>query len=146
MPSAKPLPARSREVRPAQDVMERISNGEVVTAADIGVVIACLCRSLDESQVDYREAAVKAAVSKATYRQSKAKALLGCEGRTVDQRSAMVDEACGAVQHDAYVDEALAKASLEALRTRRDQLSALQSMRRIIESEGDAIGHGGYGA
>lgn len=68
------------------------------------------------------------------YRLAKANAFLASSG-TVGERTARQDKATSDERHAAHLAEALKVAALEAVRSRRTQISAIQSVAAAVRSD-----------
>ena len=86
-----------------------------------------LSRLLDKGVLALVDAAKEYAEAHDRYAAAKATAYLGSEG-TVEQRKAHVDQLTGGERRRALLADAMRQACLEAVRSRRQQLSALQSV------------------
>lgn len=86
--------------------------------------------------------ASKAAHAEHDYRLAKARAWTTCRDGTVPERQAAVDGECADLRLARDLAEAGRLAALEALRSRRAQLSALQSVAAAHRAEAD---HARYG-
>ena len=87
-------------------------------------------------------AASKAAHAEHEYRLEKARQWMTVREGTVPERQAQVDGACADLRLVRDLAEAERMAALEALRSRRAQLSALQSLAAAHRAEAE---HGRYG-
>ena len=70
------------------------------------------------------------------YRAAKARAYLQSSG-TVQARQAHVDDVCQEQRHRAHLADAMRQAALEAVRSRRAQLSSCQSIANAVRAEID---------
>ncbi len=86
-----------------------------------------LSRLLDKGVLALVEAATEYAEAEDTYAAAKATAYLASTG-TVAERKAHVDDLTGTERRRALLADAMRQANLEAIRSRRQQLSALQSV------------------
>jgi len=91
---------------------------------------------IDRGVAALRQAAVDYAQAEHAYRQAKALAYLGTEG-TVAEREAIVYERVGDLRLARDLADGERLAALEAVRSRRTQLSALQSLLAAYRSEAD---------
>lgn len=91
-------------------------------------------RDLDAAQ-DYLYASTRAhSDAERRYRQARSNAYLATSG-TVGEREASVTKTVDAEFYAAHLAEGLSKASLEAVRSRRTQLSVLQSIASAVKEE-----------
>ena len=81
-----------------------------------------------------REASSEYAEAEHAYRQARAKAFLAAKG-TVPERESFVELRCGDLRHARDVADGLRTAALESVRSRRGQLSALQSLLAASRAE-----------
>lgn len=95
-----------------------------------------LSRSLDEALSYLRQMASEYAVAEDKYRMAKATSYLEAAG-TVDARRAQVDLATSTERVAAHIAEGMKQAALEAVRSRRQQLSALQSLLSAHRAEAE---------
>lgn len=91
-------------------------------------------RALDAAQRDLEERVRAEAHSEAEYRKARASAYLATSG-TVGEREAHVDKAVATERYAAHLAEGLAKSALENVRSKRGQLSALQSIANALKEE-----------
>jgi hypothetical protein len=91
---------------------------------------------LDRGVQALREAAVAYAEAEHAYRRAKSEAYLTTVG-TVAEREAQTYGSVGGLRRDRDLADAARLASLEAVRSRRTQLSALQSLLAAHRSEAD---------
>lgn len=113
----------------------------MLTPADLQSEMIRLSRLLDQG-IDYlTEAAVEYAETDNAYRMARAKALLESEG-TVSERNAQADLATSKERVAARLADGMKQAALEAVRSRRQQLSALQSLAAAYRAE---VEHSKYG-
>ena len=91
---------------------------------------------LDKGVLALRDAALAYAEAEHEYRLAKAKAYL-TTGGTVAEREALTYEMVGDLRRDRDAADAVRLAALEAVRSRRTQLSAVQSVLAAHRSEAD---------
>lgn len=103
-----------------------------------------LSRQLEKAITYLREQAVESAHAEDRYRMAKAKAYLEAEG-TVDARRATVDLATSQERVESHIAESLQRAALEAVRSRRQQISALQTLVSAHKAEAEFIRTGPQG-
>jgi len=87
-----------------------------------------LSQLLDRGVMALRDAAVAYAEAEHKYREAKAMAYLETESGTVAEREAHAYAAVGEHRRDRDLADAARLAALEAVRSRRAQLSALQTL------------------
>ena len=97
---------------------------------------------IDEGVKHLSRAAGSAADAERVYRLEKAKAWVSIPSGTVPERQAQVDAAVADERHARDIAEGERLAALEALRSRRAQLSALQSISAAYRAEAE---HSRYG-
>lgn len=100
-----------------------------------------LSRLLDKGVTALREAAAEYAEAEDAYAAAKAKAYLAADG-PVEERKAHVADTTGVERLRALQADGYRQACLEAVRSRRQQLSALQSVARADRAEAEV---GRYG-
>jgi len=98
---------------------------------------------LDESIKELEEQTRQWAVADHTYRKQRAKAYLAAEGETVGHREAETSQATQRERFAAKLSEGLKVAALESVRSRRAQLSAVQSIANAVKAEAMLAGVGG---
>lgn len=76
------------------------------------------------------------AVAEDTYRMARARAYLASSG-TVDERKAQADLATSTERLESHTLDGLRQAALEAVRSRRQQISALQSLAGAFRAEAE---------
>jgi hypothetical protein len=91
---------------------------------------------LDRGVQALREASIEYAVAEHEYRRAKSEAYLSTDG-TVGEREAQVYGMVGDKRHHRDLADAGRSAALEAVRSRRTQLSAIQSLLAAHKSEAD---------
>jgi hypothetical protein len=91
---------------------------------------------LDKGVQALRQASLEFADAEHAYRRAKAEAYLTSEG-TVGEREAQTYAVVGDLRHARDLADGLRLASLEAVRSRRTQLSAIQSLLAAHKSEAD---------
>ena len=92
---------------------------------------------LDKGIIALRDAAVAYAEAEHEYRERKAMAYLETESGTVAEREAHVYAVVGGYRRDRDLADGQRLAALEAVRSRRAQLSALQSLISAFKSEAE---------
>lgn len=96
-----------------------------------------LSQLLDRGIIALRDAAVAYAEAEHEYRERKAMAYLETESGTVAEREAHVYAVVGGYRRDRDLADGQRLAALEAVRSRRAQLSAIQSILAAHRSEAD---------
>lgn len=89
---------------------------------------------IDDALRDLRLASREYADAEHAYRQARAKAWLAARG-TVNERESMVELRCGEIRYARDLAEGLRAAAVESIRSRRAQLSALQSLLAASRAE-----------
>jgi hypothetical protein len=92
---------------------------------------------LDKGVQALRQAGVEFADAEHTYRRAKSLAYLDAPDGTVAEKEAHVYGMVGDLRHARDVADGVRTAALEAVRSRRTQLSALQSLMAAHKSEAD---------
>lgn len=90
---------------------------------------------LDEAQKQLHNALHSEANMEHIYRQERRKAFISAEAGTVDERNAEVDATCADARRERDRATGDAKAALEAVRNKRQSLSALQSIANSVREE-----------
>ena len=107
---------------------------DLLTPRDLIEAMLDASAELDSAQADLETKTREQARSENGYRKARANAYLGTSG-TVGEREAFVDKATGQERYAAHLSEGLAKAALEAVRSRRTQLSVLQTISSAVKEE-----------
>lgn len=107
-----------------------------MTPADLARETWRLTRLMDESLEHLREVAVAFSVADHEYRQARASSWMRTHG-TISDREAQVELRCGDLRHERDTAENLKAAAMESLRSRRAQLSALQSLMGAARAEAE---------
>lgn len=125
--------------------MEARPDIDLPSPGDLVKEMARLSRQLDEALRFIRDQAKKYAEDENAYRMARAKLQLkandsvrdgyGIERPTVDEKGAFVDLNTPKERVDAHLAAALLKAGFEAIKSRRAQLSALQSTANAVKEE-----------
>jgi len=113
-----------------------------MTLAELIAEANRLSSKIDEGVRHLARAAQSAADAEFVYRRSKARAWTDFTSGTVPERQAAVDGATADDRFHRDLAEGERLAALEALRSRRAQLSALQSIAAAYRAEAE---HGRYG-
>ncbi len=93
---------------------------------------------LDDALAYLRRVSAEWAESEDVYRMARGRAVLEAVG-TVDQRRAQADMATSQQRRKAHLDDAMKQAALEAVRSRRAQISALQSIAAAHRAEAEFV-------
>lgn len=104
---------------------------------DMAEEMARLSRLLDQGLQALRDQAREVAESEQAYRRLKAEAWLQAPEGTVSERSAWVDGKTADARFARDLAEGMRTAALEAVRSRRTQVSALQSLLAAHRAEAD---------
>lgn len=104
------------------------------TVSQMNAELTRLSRRLDEVQADLVKAVHEEARAEHEFRKARAHAYLATSG-TVGEREASVDKSTADERYQAHLAAGLAKAQLEAVRSLRGQLSALQTMAGAVREE-----------
>jgi hypothetical protein len=112
-----------------------------VNPAEIGEEMRRHSKQLDKGVAALREQAHEYAESENEYRLAHARAYLAHEG-PAHERKAAADLATGEERYRAHLADGMKVAALEAVRSRRAQLSALQSMMNANREELGAMRYG----
>lgn len=93
---------------------------------------------LDKGLQALRSASVEFAEAEHDYRQARARAWLAARG-TVPERESQVELKCGELRRARDLADGVRLAAQEAVRSRRAQLSALQSVLAAVRAEADYV-------
>jgi len=91
---------------------------------------------IDDALRDLRDASRAYADAEHAYRQAKARAWLAAKG-TVPERESMVELRCGDLRYARDLADGSRSAAVESVRSRRAQLSALQSLLAASRAEAE---------
>jgi hypothetical protein len=108
----------------------------VTTIVEFTAEFHRLSKLLDQGLRALREAAHEAASSEDVYRMAHAKAYLSHDGPQ-HERKAAADLATSAERQRAHLADGMRQAALEAVRSRRAQVSALQSLLAAERAEAE---------
>jgi hypothetical protein len=110
-----------------------------MTPDEMGAEMARLSRLLDAGLSAIREHAVKAADAEMTYRQGRAQAWIQVppEVKLARHRDDWVDGQTSALRRDRDIADGMNRAAIEAVRARRAQISALQSLLNAHRAEAE---------
>lgn len=101
---------------------------------------------LDSGLTALRTAGTELAQAEHDYRLAKAQAFATAPAGTVPEREAHVNSVCAPQRQARDLAEYLRVAALEAVRSRRTQLSALQTLLNAHKAEADMVTYGGSAA
>lgn len=101
-----------------------------------------LSRLIDQGIAALTDQAREYAEAEHDYRQAKAQAWVSAPDGTVPERQAWVDGRCAPLRRRRDLAEGLKLAALEAVRSRRAQLSALQTVANALRAEMDLAKYG----
>jgi len=101
--------------------------------------VARLSRLLDQGLAALRDQAREMADAESEYRQAKAMAWMQAPDGTVPEREAWVNGQTSDQRHRRDLAEGLRQAALEAVRSRRTQVSALQSLLAADRAEAEFV-------
>ncbi len=105
--------------------------------SDLVAEMLRLSAKLDDALGFVHRQAAEWADSENDYRLARAKLVLEAPESTVDVRAAWVDFRTGPQRRRAHLADAMRQAGLEAVRSRRAQLSACQSVANAVRAEID---------
>jgi len=108
---------------------------EAPTVAELIIELNRRCEMVDGAVLFLMEQAVLWADAEHEYRHRKSIAILEADGKTVQEREAQAEEKIGRFRHERDKAAALKEAALESLRSRRGQLSAVQSICNAVKAE-----------
>lgn len=98
-------------------------------------------RELDAAQAELVGMAQEDALKASKARRVRARAYLATEG-TVGVREALTDQEAGTAMYEAHLAKGLHQSALEAVRNKRAQLSALQSIASSVRAEAELAKYG----
>ena len=101
-----------------------------------------LSTKIDEGVQTLAKSATTLAEAERQYRQEKARLWVETEATTAAERTVLVDGHSANLRYDRDIAAGLERAALEALRSRRQQLSAIQSILAAHKAEAE---HDKYG-
>jgi hypothetical protein len=107
-----------------------------MNAADLNVQLLEAVRILRASQDDLEERSVAYAKAERTYRMAKATAYLATNG-TVGEREARAEGAINEVRFQRDMAEGLRTSALEAVRSNRGIISAVQTLASLYKAEAE---------
>jgi len=106
-----------------------------VTASQVGERLRTLMNEADAKLEQFEKHNRAAIEAEHEYKMAHAKAYLVAEGPNKEHRTAKADEATADLRFAFRMSEGLAKGALEALRLKRDELSAFQSYVSTLRTE-----------
>lgn len=112
------------------------------TPRELNAELLRLSRSLDEAQRDLEHLVREHAEAENAYHRARASAYLQTPDGTVAEREARVDLATADERHAAHLAEGLSRAALESVRSRRVQLSSLQTLANSVREEAKLARYG----
>jgi hypothetical protein len=115
---------------------------DVVTAAELAAEMRRLSAKIDAGVVELSRASNRVAQAEAAYRQAAAKAWLTCRDGPVPEREAQVKAVTAGERLVRDLAEGERVTALEALRSRRGQLSAVQSVAAAFRAEAEVARYG----
>lgn len=113
--------------------------GDTPTMQELHGEMMRLSRLVDKGVQALTDAAREFADAEDGYRAAKATAYLSSPEGTVAEREAHVDDRCGAERRRRNLAEGQRLAALEAVRCRRGQLSALQTVANAVRAEVELV-------
>ena len=114
--------------------MEQEAQGIVTDLRQLSMQMIAAKRELEESMTEHERCVHESAEADRVSRIAKASAYLAASG-PVAERQAHVDIATADAQHRAKLADGLEKSALEAVRSRRQVLSSLQSLASLAREE-----------
>ena len=112
-----------------------------MTPGEIHDEMRRLSQSLDKALTSLYEAGREWAQAENDYRMARAVAYLNSDG-TVEARKSTTDLATSDERQRAHLADAMRQAALEAVRSRRTQLSALQTVVNALKAETELVTYG----
>ncbi len=106
----------------------------MLTSTELQTEMVRLSRQLDKGVEYLTTAAQDFATADAAYKRVRAQAFLEADG-AMDMRSATADLAAAKERFDVKLADGMRQAALEAVRSRRQQISALQSLAGAMRAE-----------
>jgi hypothetical protein len=120
--------------------------GEILTQEHLYNEYIRLCAQLDSAIANLHQAGKDWALKNSLYRLAKSRAIIAIrEGKNRDEREAKAGPLYEKEKLDAELAEAMKEATLEEVRGRRTQLSALQTLMASRRSELEASSYGQTG-
>lgn len=107
-----------------------------MNAVELAQQMLAAKREVDEAMSELERCSIHAAQSDRTYRLAKATATLATSG-TIQEREAHADKAIADERYEAKLAEDLKVSALEAVRSKRQWLSALQSLAAANRAEAE---------
>lgn len=116
--------------------------GDTMNPIELAEELQRLSTLVDQSLAYLKDKTIEYAQAEDEYRMSKAKALLNADASTVADREAHAVLATSAERQRAHLAEGMQRAALEAVRSRRAQLSAIQTLVNLFKAEIDMTTYG----
>ena len=107
---------------------------DCLTPSQLATELLNRSRALDMAHDELRRCSYEFASAENSYRKAKALVYLAAEG-PVAERQAIVDSKCESERYHALLSEGLKVAALEAVRSQRAQLTAVQTLLNTVKSE-----------
>lgn len=107
-----------------------------MTAGELAEEVRRLCALLDDGLAFQRRVVQEHSVNEDVYRVARARAFLEASG-TVGDRNAHADLATSTQRRAAHLSAGMMQAGLEAIRSRRAQISAVQSIAGAYKAEAE---------
>lgn len=117
-------------------------SADTPTPGDLVRLMLAASSALDTAQDELLRCTRAHSESERRYRQARSNAYLSSSG-TVGEREATVTKTVDIEAYQAHLAEGLARAALEAVRSKRAQLSALQSIAGAVKVEAELARTGG---
>jgi len=108
-----------------------------VNLSEMADEFARLSRNLDKGIAQLTQLAHEVAQAEADYRRAKSRAFVEAPKGTVPEREAWVNAETADLRQARDLADGLRQAALEAVRSRRTQISALQTLLNAHEAEAD---------
>jgi hypothetical protein len=111
-----------------------MQGASILNAAELTKSLFAAKRDIDQALLDYEEAIRVDAEADRTAKIAKSAAYLSSSG-TAGERTAYVDQATSEVQYKARLAEGLKRSASQAVESKRQWLSALQSLASLTRAE-----------
>lgn len=112
-----------------------------LTPRDLTRLMLETSQALDVAQANLVDASAEWARAENEYKKARSAAYLSTEG-TVAEREAKTDRVVERERYEAHLKEGLKVAALENVRSKRAQLSALQSIAAAVKAEAELTRYG----
>ena len=106
-----------------------------MNAAELNVQLLEAASAVREAQADLEQRVRDFAKAERQYRLAKSTAFLSAEGRNATEREAKAEAAVNELRYQRDLAEGLKVSALEAVRTYRGLVSAVQTLARLYEQE-----------